>query len=160
MQFSIEQKIMSAEALVRQVRIWRLKDDVIVFTNGCFDLLHRGHFYTLNQAGKLGDRVIVALNSDRSVKALKGEGRPFQSQNDRAYALASLHYVDAVVIFDEETPAQLIEALLPDVLVKGGDYNPADVVGASVVQAHGGKVEIIPFQEGFSSSSLAEHIRK
>ncbi len=126
----------------------------LVFTNGCFDILHRGHVSYLHAAAALGDMLIVGLNTDRSVAALKGPQRPLNNTADRAYVLAALQCVDAVVVFDEETPLQLISFLSPHVLVKGGDYSPDRVVGASHVLGLGGRVEIIPFVSGYSTTSL------
>jgi D-beta-D-heptose 7-phosphate kinase/D-beta-D-heptose 1-phosphate adenosyltransferase len=126
----------------------------LVFTNGCFDILHRGHVSYLQASAGLGDMLIVGLNTDRSVAALKGPQRPLNKTADRAYVLAALQCVDAVVVFDEDTPLQLISFLSPDVLVKGGDYSPDRVVGAEHVQGLGGRVEIIPFVTGYSTTSL------
>jgi len=125
-----------------------------VFTNGVFDLLHRGHVVTLSAARRLGDRLIVAINSDASARASKGPGRPLQSAADRALVVAALRCVDAVTIFDEATPVELIRALRPDVLAKGGDYRPEQVVGAELVRAYGGKVRVLPLAEGRSTSRL------
>jgi D-beta-D-heptose 7-phosphate kinase/D-beta-D-heptose 1-phosphate adenosyltransferase len=127
-----------------------------VFTNGCFDLLHIGHITLLEQARHCGDRLIVAINSDTSVGCLKGPNRPIVSQADRARVLAALAAVDAVVIFDEATPLNLILAVQPDILVKGGDYAPENVVGASEVQSWGGEVKIVPLVEGISTTRLIE----
>lgn len=160
MEFSVEQKIYTEEQLQRQIKIWRLKDDKIVFTNGCFDILHRGHFEYLNAASKLGNRVVIGLNSDQSIRNLKGELRPVIGEADRAYALASLHLVDAVILFHAETPLELIQWIKPDVLVKGGDYTPETIVGNDVVTAYGGQVKIIPFKAGYSSSQVMEKIKE
>lgn len=132
----------------------------IVFTNGCFDLLHLGHYTYLEQAKSLGDFLVVGLNSDSSVKGLKGESRPINDEHTRAVALSSLRYVDMVVVFDEPTPQHLIEALTPDILVKGGDYKATEIVGADWVVLHGGKVMTLPFVEGHSSSAIIERIDK
>ena len=126
----------------------------IVFTNGCFDLLHVGHVRYLKQAKTLGDILIVGLNTDSSVRGLKGEGRPIQNENDRAEILASLACVDFVVLFSEETPIELIKKILPDYLVKGGDYEPEKIVGYDVVTANGGKVLALDHVEGKSTTSL------
>ncbi len=126
----------------------------LVFTNGCFDVIHRGHVVLLRQASCLGDFLILGLNSDRSVRRLKGEGRPFVSQEDRAEILASIRWVDGIVIFEEETPYQLIGELRPDILVKGGDYEAGDVVGRDIVEGDGGRVVIIPFLPGYSTSDF------
>ncbi|HQA86798.1 MAG TPA: D-glycero-beta-D-manno-heptose 1-phosphate adenylyltransferase [Bacteroidales bacterium] len=126
----------------------------IVFTNGCFDILHLGHVHYLSAAKDLGDILVIGLNSDDSVKRLKGENRPINTQYARALLLAALQFVDFVIIFDEDTPLNLIQQITPHVLVKGGDYKIEDVVGAEWVMAHGGKVEIVDFVEGYSSTNL------
>ena len=154
----ITQKIVDATELSRLVNRWRLKDDQIVFTNGCFDLLHKGHFEFLAKAANMGDRVVVALNTDRSVKALKGQDRPINSQDARALALASLHLTDAVILFDEDTPEELVKLVEPEVLVKGGDWKKEDIVGAQFVESNGGKVETISLIEGYSTTSIIEKI--
>jgi rfaE bifunctional protein nucleotidyltransferase chain/domain len=154
----IKDKIVEAVELERLVNRWKLKDDVVVFTNGCFDLLHKGHFEYLAKAASLGDRVVVALNSDQSVKALKGENRPVNDQDARALALASLHLTDAVVLFDENTPEELIKLVEPDFLVKGGDWKKEDIVGADFVEANGGKVETIELTEGYSTTDIINRL--
>lgn len=131
----------------------------LCFTNGCFDLLHPGHVRYLEDARTLGDFLVVGLNSDASVARLKGEGRPLQDEEARASVLLGLRSVDAVVRFDEDTPLELIKALRPDVLVKGGDYTPDTVVGRDVVEAHGGRVVIIPLLPGHSTSRIEERVR-
>ena len=130
----------------------------IVFTNGCFDLLHPGHIYTLTQAKTLGDVLIVGINSDASVKGLKGERRPILSETERVVILAALEAVDYVTVFDEDTPLEVIELLQPDILVKGGDWSPDAVVGREVVEKNGGRVVVIPYQEGFSTTDIIERI--
>lgn len=130
----------------------------VVFTNGCFDILHAGHVQYLNQAKALGDLLIVALNSDASVRRLKGDKRPINSQDDRAYVLKNLKAVDAVVLFEDDTPLAVIEALLPDVLVKGADWAIENIVGKDVVEAHGGRVQTISFLEGRSTTGTIEKI--
>jgi len=131
----------------------------LVFTNGCFDLLHPGHVRYLAAARKMGDHLLVAVNSDRSVVKIKGPSRPVQPQSVRAEMLSALESVDSVIVFDEETPLRVIEALTPDVLVKGGDWKEADIVGADVVRARGGLVRSIPFEKGFSTTAMIEKIR-
>ena len=123
----------------------------VVFTNGCFDILHKGHTTYLQSARKLGDALIIGLNSDESVNSLKGPGRPINNETDRAKVLLSLGFIDAVIIFNEETPQELISELLPDVLVKGGDYNKNEIAGYSDVEANGGEVKILPFLKGYST---------
>ena len=130
----------------------------LVFTNGCFDLLHPGHVRYLDQARALGDSLVVALNSDRSVRALKGEGRPILSQRERAEVIAALESVDYVTTFDEETPRELITVLLPDILVKGGDWPVEQIVGREEVEAAGGKVLSLPYVEGSSTTDIIERI--
>jgi len=132
----------------------------LVFTNGCFDLLHPGHLRYLAEARALGDFLLVGLNSDRSVRALKGPARPIQAQAVRAEMLAGLASVDAVTVFDQETPLELITLLLPDVLVKGGDWPPEKIVGAGLVSGRGGLVRSLPLAEGFSTTGLIELIRR
>lgn len=131
----------------------------VVFTNGCFDILHRGHIEYLNEARTLGDILIVGLNSDKSVREIKGEGRPIQSDEDRALILCNLRSVDYVVIFDEITPGRLIDALLPDVLVKGGDYSVREVVGRETVWKADGKVVVVKERTGYSTSDMINRIK-
>ena len=142
------------ETALDQISRWRDDGDIIGFTNGCFDLLHPGHLHTLQAAAKTCDRLVVGLNSDASTRQLKGPGRPFQLEMTRAAILASLPMVDAVIIFDEATPARLIRAVQPDRLIKGGDYDPDKVIGRSTVQKRGGKVVIIPLRSGYSTTRL------
>lgn len=132
----------------------------LVFTNGCFDILHKGHLHLLSAARDLGDKLIIGLNTDGSVSRLKGENRPVKDQNTRAEILASLVYVDHVILFEEDTPLELIQLVKPDILVKGGDYKIEDIVGYDVVTAYGGSVLTIPFLKGFSSSSLIDKLEK
>ena len=139
-------------------RFGRPRSQKLVFTNGCFDLLHRGHVEHLAQARALGDALVVGLNSDASVRRLKGAGRPVVPGADRAAALAALRSVDAVTIFDEDTPLDLIGALLPDVLVKGGDYDLDGIVGREAVEEAGGVVCVLPFLEGYSTTDVLEHL--
>lgn len=154
----IKSKILSREALVETLRHSHL-GDWVVFTNGCFDLLHRGHVTYLSQARDLG-RLVVGLNSDASVRRLKGPQRPLVDEQSRALLLASLQCVDYVTIFNEDTPYELIKAVLPDVLVKGGDYQPENIVGADIVRSHGGQVRTIPLVEGFSTTRLAKKLQQ
>ncbi|MAO87172.1 MAG: D-glycero-beta-D-manno-heptose 1-phosphate adenylyltransferase [Candidatus Marinimicrobia bacterium] len=140
------------------VSTWQSAGDKVIFTNGCFDLLHRGHIEYLLSAAALGDKLIIGLNSDDSVKKLKGNGRPLQSAVDRTAILQALTVVDTVVVFDEETPAELIAELQPDVLVKGGDYQEEDIVGRESVLAKGGEIKIIPYVEGASTSNIISSI--
>ena len=144
----------------KQVDKWKSTGLKVVFTNGCFDILHRGHVEYLTDAKACGDKLVTALNSDCSVRGLKGDSRPIQSQADRAAILDALASVDLVVVFDEETPAEIVKTLIPDVLVKGGDYTPETIVGADTVTANGGEVKIIPFRSGQSTSIIIEKIIK
>lgn len=151
-------KILDKTSLQRKVHFWRFKDLKIVFTNGCFDLIHQGHIHLLTKAADLGDILIVGVNTDSSVKSLKGKSRPFLNESTRTSILASMFYVDAVVLFEESTPKHLIELVSPDCLVKGGDYTKEDVVGADWVLQHGGRVEIIKFLEGHSTTFIEQKI--
>lgn len=156
----IGEKIITGDDEVkRQVARWRLLSKRIVFTNGCFDILHAGHLDILSKAAMLGDILIVGLNADASVRRLKGDERPVNDEQFRAQLLSHLQMVDAVVIFKEDTPLELIRMIKPDVLVKGGDYRAEDVVGYDDVLTGGGRVEIIPLVEGLSTSALIERIR-
>ncbi|HEY6488332.1 MAG: bifunctional D-glycero-beta-D-manno-heptose-7-phosphate kinase/D-glycero-beta-D-manno-heptose 1-phosphate adenylyltransferase HldE [Terracidiphilus sp.] len=151
-----EDRVLAREDLVKRIALWRANHERVVFTNGCFDLLHIGHITLLEQARRYGDRLIVAINSDASVSRLKGPSRPIVDQNARARVLAALAAVDAVVIFDEPTPLEAIVALRPDVLVKGGDYQAETIVGAKEVASWGGELKIVPLVEGFSTTRLIE----
>lgn len=156
----VETKIQALPQAKATIAGWRLTSDTIVFTNGCFDLMHPGHLRYLAAARALGKRLVVGLNSDASVTRLKGPDRPIMDEQARALLLASLLFVDLVIVFDEETPLALITELLPDVLAKGGDYAIADIVGAPEVQSRGGQVVVLPFVEGYSTSSIEARIRK
>jgi len=152
-------EILTLEEAKRRRKAARILGRRFVFTNGCFDLIHPGHTELLRRARSLGHYLLVGLNSDRSVRAIKGPERPVQGELARATVVAALASVDYVVLFDEETPLRLIEEILPDVLVKGGDYAPSSVVGREAVERAGGQVHLIPLVPGFSSSSLADRIR-
>ena len=157
---STEHKLISREAAARWVLELQAQDLKVVFTNGCFDLLHVGHVAYLEEARSLGDALVVAVNTDASVRRLeKGELRPVNPEADRARVLAALAAVDRVALFDEDTPLTLLTELQPDVLVKGGDYQMSEVVGREVVLARGGRVLILPFRAGYSTSLLVERIR-
>jgi D-beta-D-heptose 7-phosphate kinase/D-beta-D-heptose 1-phosphate adenosyltransferase len=155
----IQHKIYSSKEIVFQVNRWRLLSKTISFTNGCFDILHPGHIASLSDAAKEADFLVVGLNSDESAKRLKGEGRPVTDEQSRATLLASLIMVDAVVIFEEDTPLELIGLVQPDVLVKGGDYTIDQIVGAREVIAAGGRVVINPIVPGFSTTGIIGKIR-
>lgn len=155
----IPHKIYKLPDLARTVLQWRFLGKTIAFTNGCFDILHRGHIASLSQAATEADILIVGVNSDASTRGLKGPGRPINDEDSRALVLASLLMVDAVVIFDEPTPLNLITTLLPDVLVKGGDYTIDTIVGAKEVIANGGRVVINPIVEGFSTTAIVNKLK-
>ena len=154
----LQSKILSFSSLKNQLEKWRGENEKIVFTNGCFDLLHLGHVDYLAKARDLGDRLVVGLNSDASIRRIKGSSRPIKDEQSRAALLAGMAYVDAVVLFDEETPISLISMILPDLLVKGGDYRIKDIVGHEIVLNNKGRVCTIDFLEGYSSSVLIEKI--
>jgi D-beta-D-heptose 7-phosphate kinase/D-beta-D-heptose 1-phosphate adenosyltransferase len=155
----IHHKIYSPKEIVFQVNRWRMMSKTISFTNGCFDILHPGHIASLSDAAREADFLIVGVNSDESAKRLKGAGRPVMDEGSRALVLASLVMVDAIVIFDEDTPLDLINLVKPDVLVKGGDYTLDEIVGAKEVKAAGGRVVINPIVAGFSTTGILEKIR-
>ncbi|MBN9383689.1 MAG: D-glycero-beta-D-manno-heptose 1-phosphate adenylyltransferase [Chitinophagaceae bacterium] len=156
----IQQKILDLPVLLHQARRWRLLGKTIAFTNGCFDILHKGHISSLSDAAREADFLIVGVNSDASTRRLKGDQRPINPQDARSTVLASLLMVDAVILFDEDTPLELIKAVQPDVLVKGGDYTLDQIVGAREVIAAGGRVVINPIVPGFSTTGLIEKIHK
>ena len=155
----IAQKIYLLPQLVLRIAQWKFLGKSIVFTNGVFDILHPGHIFSLSQAAKEADFLIVGLNSDNSVKRLKGQQRPVNNQDSRALLLASLLMVDAVVIFEEDTPLELINSIRPDVLVKGGDYTIENIVGAKEVISNGGRVVINPVIEGYSTTSIIDKLK-
>lgn len=156
----LQSKIHTLDTLRSLVTKWKSTGLEVVFTNGCFDLLHRGHVDYLNKAADLGDRLIVALNTDTSVKKLKGAHRPLQDENTRLEIMAALECVDAVFLFDEETPLEVITQILPDILVKGADYTIDTIVGADVVMEHGGEVRTIEFLPGYSTSAIERKIKE
>jgi D-beta-D-heptose 7-phosphate kinase/D-beta-D-heptose 1-phosphate adenosyltransferase len=153
-------KILDIGQALQRVRRVRHEGGRIVFTNGCFDILHHGHGHLLQFARSLGDLLIVGLNSDRSVRRLKGKDRPFVYEKERSYMLSLYSFVDIVILFDEDTPLHLIEALRPDVLVKGADYSPETVVGRDEVESYGGRVMIYPRLEGSSTTDLVRRIQE
>ncbi|MGM0572144.1 MAG: D-glycero-beta-D-manno-heptose 1-phosphate adenylyltransferase [Bacteroidota bacterium] len=146
--------------LRKKIHFWHFINQRIVFTNGCFDILHAGHTDYLSRAADLGDVLVVGLNTDDSVNRLKGAGRPLFDQEARSKVLASLSFVDAVVLFEEDTPEDLIQLISPDVLVKGDDYEPKDIAGAAFVQENGGKVVTLPLLQGYSTSDLINKIQQ
>ena len=156
---AIEKKIITRDKLNRMAKGWRLLGKKVAFTNGCFDILHEGHIFSLSQAAKEADIRVVGVNSDASVKKLKGEGRPVNSENSRSLVLASLVITDFIVVFEEDTPLELITDFMPDVLVKGGDYSVEQIAGAKEVIANGGRVVINPIVVGFSTTGIIEKMK-
>ncbi|MCU0467481.1 MAG: D-glycero-beta-D-manno-heptose 1-phosphate adenylyltransferase [Arcicella sp.] len=154
-----EHKIYSRESITEQVQKWQAEGKEIVFTNGCFDIVHLGHIDYLEKARGLGDKLVLGLNTDASVRRLKGETRPVVNEYARSRMMAAFEFVDAVVLFDEPTPLELIQTVKPDVLVKGDDYSLETIVGADFVIAKGGNVKTIPLVKGYSTTSLIEKIK-
>lgn len=155
----INNKIYTTETLKRQLAVWRFLEKKIVFTNGCFDILHLGHIDYLSKAKDLGNILIVGVNSDDSVRRIKGKSRPITDETSRSTIIASLHFVDAVVLFDEDTPYELIKLVRPDVLVKGSDYKPEEIVGYDIVTAKGGEIITVDFLPGYSTTAIEKRIR-
>ncbi len=156
---AIPSRIYKEEQLLLEIKRWRLKNKTIVFTNGVFDILHEGHISSLSEAASYGDILIVAVNSDQSVKRLKGPERPLNHEQARALILASLVFCDAIIVFDDDTPRDLITKILPDVLVKGGDYTIEQIAGSKEVLANGGKVILARIKEGISTTGIIEKMR-
>lgn len=156
---AIPDKIFTLDTLLHQLKRWRLLNKKIVFTNGVFDILHEGHIASLSEAATYGHVLVVAINSDASVKRLKGESRPVNNENSRLLLMASLVMVDAVILFEEDTPLDVITAIMPDVMVKGGDYTVEQIAGAKEVIANGGDVKIVPILEGFSTTGIINKMR-
>jgi len=156
----IPTKVFTRSQIVQKAAQWKMLGRKIAFTNGVFDLLHEGHIFSLSQAAKEADFLIVGLNADASVKRLKGESRPVNKQDSRSLMLASLLMVDAVVVFEEDTPLELIKSIMPDVLVKGGDYTVEQIAGSKEVIANGGRIVINPIIEGFSTTNIIEQAKK
>ena len=157
---TLNSKIYNLDCLTSQVEQWKMAGNKVVFTNGCFDIIHRGHIEVLARTADLGDKLIIGLNSDQSIQKLKGKDRPIIDEQSRAILLAALSFVDAIVLFSEDTPLKLISTLLPDVLAKGGDYKIETIVGYEIVQQNGGKVKLVPFVDGFSSTTIIDKIKK
>lgn len=155
----IEAKILDWDAAGQKVREWQALGETVVFTNGCFDLLHYGHLHYLAQARDLGQRLVLGLNSAASVSRLKGPHRPINDEHTRIWQMASLQFIDIVVTFEEDTPWNLLQALQPDILVKGGDYAPESIIGADIVIGRGGKVMTLPFVDGYSTTSIEQKIK-
>ena len=156
---SISQKIQNWEQIRKTVATWRAAGQRIVFTNGCFDILHYGHIHYLSQARDLGDQLIIGLNSGDSVRRLKGPGRPINDELTRQHLIAAMTMVDAVVVFDQDTPYDLIRLIEPDVLVKGGDWTPEAIVGSDIVLEKGGQVKSLPYVEGYSTTRIEQKIK-
>lgn len=156
---NIKLKIYTWKSLQEQTKIWNFSTK-IVFTNGCFDILHLGHIEYLAKAKELGHILIVGLNSDKSVRDLKGDSRPINNQSARATILAALSFIDIVIVFDEETPEKLIKMIKPDVLVKGGDYNPENIIGYDIVKEYGGDVITIHMTDGYSTTNIIKELKK
>jgi len=154
----IQKKIYTRESILQPCAVWHFKDKKIVFTNGCFDILHLGHIEYLAKAAALGDILIIGLNSDSSVRNIKGPHRPINDERSRAMVLAALSFVNAVVLFDEDTPRELIKTLKPDILVKGKDYTVEEIAGHDIVLANGGEIHTIELTEGYSTTKIEERI--
>lgn len=156
---TINNKIISLEKAIELSQEWKAAGEKVVFTNGCFDLLHAGHITYLSEAAALGTKLIIGLNADKSVQVLKGPSRPINDEKTRSLLLAAMQFIDAVVIFEEQTPQNLIRQILPDVLVKGGDYTLNNIVGAKEVLENGGEVQTLSFLPGYSSTSIINKIK-
>ena len=157
--YAIEKKLMNSSQLIDQLNSWQKEGCKIVFSNGCFDILHLGHIDYLARAADFGDKMVIGLNTDSSVSKIKGPTRPINDERSRAMVLAALEFVSAIILFDEPTPYELIRLVQPDVLVKGADYKPEDIVGYDLVTAKGGNVHTIPFVEGYSTTKIEQRIR-
>lgn len=155
----IEKKIMERLVLAEHLKKWRDQGCKIVFTNGCFDLLHLGHIDYLARAADFGDKMVIGLNTDASVRRLKGDSRPITDEKSRAMVLASIGFISAICLFDEPTPLELIRLVQPDVLIKGADYKPEEIVGYDIVTERGGIVQTIPFTDGYSTTAIEQRIR-
>ena len=156
----ISKKIYSRVDLEKMIDNWKQNNNKIVFTNGCFDIVHRGHIDVLSKIADLGDKIIVGINSDKSINKIKGEKRPIIDQFSRSLLLASIGFIDAVVIFDNDTPLELIESINPDILAKGGDYKVEEIVGHNTVIKNGGRVITIPLVKGFSTTNIVNYINE
>lgn len=156
---AIEKKLMNSSQLIDQLNAWQKEGCKIVFSNGCFDILHLGHIDYLARAADFGDKMVIGLNTDRSVSKIKGSSRPINDERSRGMVLAALEFVSAIILFDEPTPYELIRLVQPDVLVKGADYKPEEIVGYDIVTAKGGVVKTIPFVDGYSTTKIEQRIR-
>ena len=155
----LKHKVVNQDQLRALVESWKLQHQKVVFTNGCFDLLHLGHIDYLAKAADMGDKLVIALNSDKSTRELKGPHRPITDEKSRAFILAALFFVDAVVLFDEATPLEVIKLVRPDVLIKGADYTVDQIVGASEVMSYGGQVKTLEYLPGYSTTSIEKKIK-
>lgn len=158
MKSDFKSKIRTRSETADEVQNWQGKGLNVVFTNGCFDLLHRGHIAYLSDAAALGDKLVIGVNSDASVRALKGPNRPLQDEVSRMEILAALEFVDAVVLFSEATPLELLREIMPNTLVKGGDYSRNTIVGADLIEENGGSVRVLPFLPGYSTTAIEQRI--
>lgn len=156
----LNSKICSLKTLNERIEKWKKNKTKIVFTNGCFDLVHRGHIEVLSKMADLGDKLIIGINSDNSIRRLKGKERPIVDELSRSMLLASFSFVDAIILFDEETPINLISEIIPDILSKGGDYNIDDIVGYEIVRKNGGKIITVDLTDGFSTTNIVNKISK
>lgn len=156
----VQSKIQTEESLSDLLSQWEEQNKKIVFTNGCFDILHRGHIEYLSKAADLGDVLFIGVNTDASVSKLKGESRPLQDEYSRLMILGALEFVDALILFDEETPLELIRKVQPHILVKGADYKPEDIIGYDIVKARGGEIKTIEFLPGYSTSAIEQKIKE
>lgn len=156
----INNKIFAIKKLKKEVDTWKKSGEKIVFTNGCFDIIHRGHIEVLARTADLGDKLIVGLNSDISIQKIKGKGRPIIKEDSRAILLAALDFIDAIILFSEETPINLIKLLKPNILAKGGDYKINTIVGHEIMKKNGGEVILVPFVDGFSSTDIITKIKR
>ena len=156
---NIHEKIFNQDQLRSRLNMWRFLEKKIVFTNGCFDIIHLGHIDFLAKAANLGDKLIIGLNSDKSTRSIKGPNRPITDESSRSLILASFSFVDAVVLFDEETPLELIKAVMPDILVKGADYSIDQIVGADIVVQNGGRVQTLNYLPGYSTTLIEQKIK-
>ena len=165
----LQSKLVTTSEAIQKIALWKIKNDTIVFTNGCFDILHTGHVTYLAKAAELGNKLVIAVNTDASVKRLgKGDDRPVNTEEARAFVLAGLGFVDMVVLFDNDTPFEIIQTLKPDVLVKGADYDPNEtdksskkyIVGSDIVKQNGGRVEAISLVDGFSTTGIINRLKK
>ena len=152
----IESKLFQLNDLLKRIEFWRRLGDKIVFTNGCFDIVHQGHAHLLASCSEMGERLIIGLNSDSSVKRLKGKDRPVNDEQSRAVVLAAMQFTDAIIIFEEDTPETLIHAIKPDILVKGGDWKPDEIVGSAFVKSYGGQIKVVPYLNGFSTTGIIQ----